>query len=88
MGKLSDFDFQNQDANQENVNEQDIRAQYDTYTNMAQTQPNRELLSEVARQKAQGKFDYQKLSSMVDSLQGMLSQQDFNNIKRILESLK
>jgi len=86
MGKLSDFNFNNQ--KKEQLKEQDIRNKFDEYKDMSKDQLNSQLFQEVARQKAEGSFDYEKLESMVNNLRGMISEQDYNNIKRILENLR
>lgn len=88
MGRLSEFEFKNQNRKEERVNEKDLRNRFDTYKDMSKEELNSQLFSEVARQKASGSFDYEKLSTMVESLRGAISEQDYNNIKRILESLK
>ena len=86
MAKFSQF--QNSNKGNENASQDEIRNKYDQYKDMSSTQLNQELLSEVARQKANGQFDYQALENMVNSLQGVLPWQDFQNIRRILETLK
>lgn len=88
MAKLSEFEFNNNRQKEEKVTEQDLREKFDEYKDMSKDQLNSQLFSEVARQKAQGTFDYNKLSDMVESLRGALPEQDYNNIKRILESLR
>ena len=55
---------------------------------MSKQQLNQTLLSEVAKQKANGTFDYSQLESMVNSLQGVLPAKDYENIRSMLESLK
>lgn len=86
MAKFSQF--QNNNRGNRNASQDEIRNKYDQYKDMSSTQLNQELLSEVARQKANGQFDYQALENMVNSLQGVLPWQDFQNIRRILETLK
>lgn len=86
MAKFSQF--QNNNRGNEHASQDEIRNKYDQYKDMSSTQLNQELLSEVARQKANGQFDYQALENMVNSLQGVLPWQDFQNIRRILETLK
>lgn len=86
MARFSQFNSQKQ--NEKNVREEDIRQKFDTYKDMSKSQLSQTLLEEVAKQKAEGSFDYQRLESMVDSLQGMLPWQDYQNIRRLLESLK
>ena len=87
MGKLSEFEFSNKSSSQK-VSEEDLRDTFDKYKNMDRQQLNSQLYSEVAKQKMQGTFDYNKLASMVESLKGSLPEQDYNNIKRILETLR
>lgn len=86
MAKLSEFEFNNK--NNTNVSEEELRNKFDEYKDMSKEQLNSQLFSEVARQKAEGSFDYNKLAEMVENLRGALPEQDYNNIKRILESLK
>lgn len=90
MSKLSDFKSytQNNDNKKKSFSEDDLKQKYDTYKDMSKEELNSQLLKEVARQKSQGTFDYNTLSSMVEGLKGSLPENDFNNIKRILESLK
>ena len=84
MGRLSDF----QSSKEEKVSEKDLREKFDEYKDMNKDQLSKQLFSEVAKQKAEGKFDFQQLSSMVENLKGMLPEKDYQNIKRILESLR
>ena len=93
MSKLSQFSTQNNDKNRvqktkENATQADIEEKFNTYKDMSKEQLNSELFKEVARQKTQGTFDYDGLERMVESLQGSLSVEQYNNIKRLLENLK
>lgn len=83
MGKFSQFS-----SNVNRATEQDIRQKFDSYKDMSKPQLQETLMREVAKQKANGSFDYKTLESMVDGLQGMLSPQEYDNIRKILESLK
>ena len=85
MAKFSEFKSR---AKSQTVDESQIKQKYDEFKNMSQDQLNQTLLNEVAKQKRNGNFDYQALSSMIDSLQGVLPASDFQNIKRLLESLR
>lgn len=86
MAKLSEFEFNNQKS--DNVSEEELKNKFEQYKDMSKEQLNSQLFSEVARQKMEGSFDYEKLAGMVENLRGALPEQDYNNIKRILESLK
>ena len=88
MGKLAEFDFNKENKNTKNVTEEELRNKFDEYKDMSKEELNSQLFSEVARQKAMGTFDYDKLASLVESLKGSLPEQDFYNIIRILESLR
>ena len=81
MGKISDFNYN------EKVKEE-LTDKYQTYKDMNKEELNSELLKQVNKQKSDGTFDYEKLENMVNALQGTLPQENFENIKRILQSLK
>ena len=55
---------------------------------MSQKDLSEELFKEVSRQKSKGTFNYNALSSMVENLRPSLTQEQYQNMKRILESLK
>ena len=82
MAKLSEFEFN------DNQNERELKNRFDLFKNMSKDQLENELVKEVARQKGNGSFDFEGLSNMVESLRGVLPENQFNNIKRILENLK
>ena len=88
MSKLSDFKNSNKEKLKSNVSQAEIQDKFNQYKDMSKEQLNNQLLSEVAKQKMQGTFDYENLERMVNSLQGSLSNQEFENIKRLLGSLK
>lgn len=92
MGKLSEFKSQenlkSQDGKKENLTEKDVMDKYNMYKDMSSDQLNSELFKEVAKQKQAGTFDYNKLENMLESLKGSLSNENYQNMKRILESLK
>lgn len=85
MGKLSEF---KNEEKKYNTQEEELKEKYDKYKNMNKQELDAALLQEVARQKQNGSFDYNALEGMVESLRGSLPENDYNNIKRILESLK
>lgn len=87
MGKLSEFSELNK-VNKEKVNEGELRKKYNDYSNMSSEDLNSELLKEVGRQKMAGTFDYGRLERAVESLKDSLSEENYKNIKRLLEGLK
>lgn len=88
MGRLSQFQPAPEGQRNNQTQEQQLREKYETYKNMNQSQLQSSLFQEVARQKASGTFDFNALSNMVESMRGSLSENEYNNIKRILESLR
>ena len=90
MAKLSDFNKQLNTKTQtsNNVEENYIVKEYNKIKDLSQQEINAKLFDEVAKQKRDGTFDYQKLEQMVENLKGGLSEQDYKNVKRMLELLK
>lgn len=82
MAKFSQFTGKTQSR------EEQIKDKFDQYKDMSHDQLQSTLLGEVAKQKANGNFDYDGLKSMVNSLQGVLPERDYQNILALLESLK
>ena len=82
MGKLSNFKTEKENQQEKLMNK------YNEYKNMSESQLSGELLKEVQRQKNNGTFDYEKLEKMVESLKDNLPEENYNNIKRILQSIK
>ena len=90
MGKLSDFN-QGQTENREHKTsptEEDIMEKYNQYKDLSSDQLSQELFREASRQKQNGTFNFSQLSSMVDSLKGSLPDEQYQNMKRLLDSLK
>ena len=89
MGKLSQFDYtKRQDKRAETVSEEDIAKKYNSLKDMPKDQLERQLFDEVAKQKREGTFDYEQLESLVEGLKNGLSEQDYQNVKRMLSLLK
>ena len=85
MAKFSQFTSH---SGEQKIDEKQIRDKYDEYKNMNQDELNQALFSEVAKQKANGNFNYSELEKMVNSLQGMLPANDFENVRNLLNKLK
>lgn len=84
MAKFSQF-HQNDKAN---LTEKDIKDKFNEYKDMNSDELHSTLLSEVAKQKNAGNFDYGSLRNMVDSLSGVLPKSDYERVVKLLESLK
>ena len=94
MGRLSDFkpneNSQKDDvkSKKESITEKDVMDKYNQYKDMSSSQLNNELFKEVAKQKQAGTFDYARLEGMLESLRGSLTEENYQNMKRILETLR
>ena len=87
--KLSDFSHSEKPKEEKkNITEEDIMKKYNQYKDLPQDQLSQELFKEVSKQKANGTFNYNQLENMLESLRGSLSDENYQNMKRILESLK
>lgn len=86
MTKLSEF--KSNEPHKKAITEQDLQQTYEKYKDKSQSELFETLMQQVNAQKANGTFDYFALQEMVDSLQGSLPRENFENIKRILERLK
>ncbi len=82
--KLSDF----QSGSETKVTKENLQQVYDKYKNSSESELFSALWQEVASQKANGTFDFAKLEGVVNSLEGTMPKENFENIKRILNRLK
>ena len=80
--------FSSNEKNNARVTESDLKEKFDSYKDLSSGQLHQTLFEEVAKQKASGNFDYQALANMVESMRALLPQQDYEKVKKLLESLK
>ena len=83
MAKFSQFGQRH-----DKVSEKDLHDKFNEYKDMNKQDLHSTLLSEVAKQKNAGNFDYTSLKNMVDSLSGVLPADDYKKVLSLLESLK
>lgn len=83
MAKLSNFQGENKFEAKE-----DVMSKFNEYKDLPQDQINQKLFEEVARQKRDGTFDYRALENMLEAIKGNLSENDYQNVKRMLELLR
>ncbi len=91
-GSLSSFSSnknsqENKDCCGDNI-KQKVLDEYENIKNLSQDEASQRLYEEVFKQKQSGSFNFNELEKQVDSLQGYLSAKDFQNIKRILYTLR
>lgn len=80
--KLSDF------GSHSEVKQEDIVKKYNELKDLSSDELSKRLIDEVARQKNDGTFDYNKLLTTIESMRGMIPQQTYINMKRIIENFK
>ena len=85
--KLSDFN-KSSSKTQSAVTEENLQQVYDRYKNSSESELFSALMQEVASQKANGTFDFNRLVGLVNSLEGTMPKENFENIKRILYRLR
>ena len=82
--KISDF----KQNNKEDKKQEDLMGQYNDLKDLSQDDLTRKLFEETTRQKQEGTFDYEKLSSTLNSLSMYMPKENFEKMKSILERLK
>ena len=89
-GCLSEFKSQGKQDNNmfQNDFDSNVMNEYNNIKNLSQEEASKKLYEEVFKQKQNGSFDFNQLVKQVDGLKGYLPEQDFQNIKRILDTLK
>lgn len=83
-----DFNKKNNSNKQESINEEDVKKKINHYSKLNEGDLMKELHKEVAKQKAEGKFDVNKISSQVENIMPMLNEKQKSNLERILKNLK
>lgn len=68
--------------------EQDVKARYDELKNLDRDSLQAKLNEEVADQKANGTFNYELLQSSLESMRSFLPPENYQNLQRLLESIK
>ncbi len=65
-----------------------IQQTYDQLKNLDASSLQARLAEEVAQQKANGTFNYSLLQSSLESMKAFLPPENYENLKRLLESIK
>lgn len=71
-----------------NIDEADVKKKINQYSKLNQGDLMKELSKEVGKQKAEGNFDINKLSSQFDNIKHMLDEKQRDNLERLLKNLK
>ena len=88
--KLSEYknEQNQQETNKNKAPEKSVEDLYNTYKNMNQSELMQTLFSEVAKQKQQGSFDYNKLQNSLNQVMPYLNDEQKKNLLTILQQLK
>lgn len=88
MGKnFADFEYKKA-AETPRMGEKDIKVRYNELKDLDRDSLQGKLFEEVAAQKANGTFNYELLQSSLESMQPFLPPENYQNLKRLLESIK
>ena len=71
-----------------NFDEENVKKKINQYSKLNEGELMKELQKEVQKQKAEGKFDVNKISSQIENIMPMLDEKQKNNLERILKNLK
>lgn len=94
--KLSEFipkKEENTKKYEENIekiqnNSQNIEQLYNNYKNLNQEQLTEELYKNIAKQKNDGTFDFQKIQSIIQNVMPYLGEEQKNNLLSIMQKIK
>lgn len=87
MGRnFADFEYKSDRKSQKG--EKDINARYEELKNLDRDSLQAKLNEEVAAQKANGTFNYELLQSSLESMRTFLPSESYQNLQRLLESIK
>lgn len=93
MGKnFADFDYQSHEKFEKKsdtkFDEQEIKDRYEKLKDLDHDSLQAKLYEEVAMQKANGTFNYELLQSSLESMRTFLPSENYQNLKRLLESIR
>lgn len=61
---------------------------YNELKDLSHDDLSKKLIDEVARQKQNGTFNYNQILQTMEGLRGFMPQENYENMKRILDTLK
>ena len=70
------------------LTEEDARRTYEELKDLNNDELTNRLYEEVRKQKADGSFNYDMLSDSVESIRGFLDPGTYENIRKLLETLR
>lgn len=87
--KLSEFKNEKQNSQKTSAkSDADLMDKYNELKDLSHDDLSKKLIDEVARQKQNGTFNYNQILQTMESLKGFMPQENYENMKRILDTLK
>ena len=81
-------DFASENREEKTVNEKFIKNRVDEYSKLSQSELKNKLFQEVNHLKSNGNFDFEKISSITNSVNEYLTKEQQENLKRLLEQIR
>lgn len=70
------------------VNEENLKKQFESYSKLSKSQLKGELFKEVEKQKKGGSFNFEEIANKIDSIRPMLSNEQIKNLDNLLNQIK
>lgn len=87
--KLSEFKNEKQNSQKTSAkSDADLMDKYNELKDLSHDDLSKKLIDEVARQKQNGTFNYNQILQTMEGLRGFMPQENYENMKRILDTLK
>lgn len=86
--EMKDKRGQFQQSEQSGGQEEDIRKKYEELKDLSSDDLSKRLFEEVANAKRLGTFDYATLAHSIDNMRAFLPNETYENMKRLLETLR
>lgn len=87
--KLSEFKNEKQNSQKTSTkSDADLMDKYNELKDLSHDDLSKKLIDEVARQKQNGTFNYNQILQTMEGLKGFMPQENYENMKRILDTLK
>ncbi|MBO4412905.1 MAG: hypothetical protein J5779_02715 [Clostridia bacterium] len=85
---LFDFANENNEAGSQNIDEKYIRNKVNEYSQMDEQQMMSKLFQEVQKSKQNGSFNYNDLSTKLNSVKGYLTDEQIQKLEKLLEKIR
>ena len=76
------------EENQTSFSEDKVKESYEQLKNLPKDELSKRLFEEVNKQKNNGSFNYEMLEASVESIKSLIPKESYENLKRILKTIK